>query len=225
MNDSLGRSADPPDAQSGDALSPTEPKGDAHGEESGSPSPADPSPPAAPPPAEKTGKQKKKKKRMPLLLRFFIKLSLLSLVLILVFSYVLGVRIYHGNRMHPFLMDGDLLITYKLDAYQVGDVVVYRNPVSGEIGLSRIVAVGGQAVEITELGALLVDGYSPPEQVFYATKPLEGSELRYPCPVPENAFFLLDDYREIGLDSRAFGPVPADALLGKVVYVLRRRGI
>jgi len=43
--------------------------------------------------------------------------------------------------------------------------------------------------------------------------------------VPENAFFLLDDYREIGVDSRAFGPVPADALLGKVVYVLRRRGI
>ena len=39
------------------------------------------------------------------------------------------------------------------------------------------------------------------------------------------AYFLLDDYREIGLDSRAFGEVDEDALLGKVVYVFRRRGI
>ena len=37
--------------------------------------------------------------------------------------------------------------------------------------------------------------------------------------------FLLDDYRTIGVDSRTFGEVRQSDLLGKVVYVFRRRGI
>lgn len=168
---------------------------------------------------------KKRKKRLPLLLRFLIKLVVLSGILIAAFTYVLGVRIYHGNQMHPFIMDGDLLITYKLDDYHSGDVVAYRNPNTGETSISRIVAVGEKEIEITELGALLVDGYSPSEQVFYPTKPLEGSEITFPYHMTQDGYFLLDDYREIGKDSRAFGQVSREALLGKVVYVLRRRGI
>lgn len=168
---------------------------------------------------------KKKKKRLPLLVRFLIKLVVLSGVLAAVFTFVLGVRIYHGNRMYPFIMDGDLLITYKLDDYHTGDVVAYRNPVTGETTISRIVAVGEKEIEVTELGALLVDGYSPTEQVFYPTKPLEGSEIVFPYRMRPDGYFLLDDYREIGMDSRLFGQVSREALLGKVVYVLRRRGI
>ena len=127
--------------------------------------------------------------------------------------------------MFPFVMDGDLLITYKLDAYHVGDVVAYRQPVSGEVSFSRIVAMGEKEIEITELGALLVNGYSPTEQVFYPTKPMEGSQISFPYHMTQGGCFLLDDYREIGLDSRAFGQIPEEALLGKVVYVFRRRGI
>ena len=52
-----------------------------------------------------------------------IKLSVVAVILIVVFTFVLGVHIHHGNRMYPFIMDGDLLITYKLDPYRVGDAV------------------------------------------------------------------------------------------------------
>ena len=85
--------------------------------------------------------------------------------------------------------------------------------------------MGEKEIEITELGALLVNGYSPSEQVFYPTKPVEGSEIAFPYHMTQGGCFLLDDYREIGLDSRAFGQIPEEALLGKVVYVFRRRGI
>ena len=171
--------------------------------------------------SEKTGK----KKRMPEWKRFLIKLAVFALALFLVFSYVLGVRIYHDNRMHPFLKDGDLLITYKLDDYHTGDVVVYRNPRTGEADVSRIVAIGEKEIEITDLGALLIDGCAPSEQVYYQTKPLEGSEICFPYRMTREGYFLLDDYREIGLDSRIFGELTEDDLLGKVVYLLRRRGI
>lgn len=157
--------------------------------------------------------------------RFLIKLLLFALALGAVFIYVLGIHIQHGNRMYPFIMDGDLLITYKLDPYRVGDAVVYRNPQTGELAVSRIVAVGETELEITEEGQLLVDGYIPSESVFYPTRRMEGSQVTFPYNMSREGYFLLDDYREIGMDSRVFGEVPEGAIQGKVVYVFRRRGI
>lgn len=168
---------------------------------------------------------RKKKKRMSPLLRFLLKLTGVTLILWLVFSFVLGVHIHHGNRMYPFIMDGDLLITYKLDPYRVGDAVAYRNPKTGETGISRIVAIGENEIEITEIGEMLINGYVPSESVFYPTRELEGSEVSFPYKMGANGYFLLDDQRENGSDSRAFGELTEDDLLGKVVYVLRRRGI
>ena len=54
---------------------------------------------------------------------------------------------------------------------------------------------------------------------------LEGSEVSFPYKMGTTGYFLLDDQRENGSDSRAFGELTEDDLLGKVVYVLRRRGI
>ena len=165
------------------------------------------------------------KARMTPLLRFLIKLALVAAVTFLVLTFVLGVHIHHGNRMYPFVMDGDLLITYKLDPCYIGDVVLYRNPQTGEKAVSRIAAMGENEVEITEQGGLLINGYTPAESVFYPTRELEGSPILFPYRMSADGIFLLDDYREIGLDSRAFGQIGEDAILGKVAYVFRRRGI
>lgn len=173
----------------------------------------------------KPAKPKKKRRKKSPGVRFLIKLGVVAAVCAIVFLFVLGLRIQRGNEMYPFIMDGDLLITYKLDDYRVGDPVVYRNPKTGETAVSRIVAVGAGDVEITETGQLLINDYIPSEQVFYPTKPLAGSEITFPYQMSEDGYFLLDDYRTIGKDSRAFGEVKREHLLGKVVYVFRRRGI
>lgn len=49
--------------------------------------------------------------------------------------------------------------------------------------------------------------------------------MSFPYKMGTTGYFLLDDQRENGSDSRAFGELTEDDLLGKVVYVLRRRGI
>ena len=157
--------------------------------------------------------------------RFFLKLGLIFLTCFFVFSFVSGIRVQHGNRMYPFLMDGDVLITYKLGSYGEGDVVLYRNPENGEKDISRIAAAGQNEILITEEGQLLINRFVPEGQVFYSTKPLEGSELLYPYQMEEGGCFLLDDFRTQGMDSRWFGEIREDAILGKVVFVFRRRGI
>lgn len=156
---------------------------------------------------------------------FLIKLALAAAIFAGMFLFVMGLHIQRGNRMYPFIMDGDLTVTYKLEPYRVGDVVAYRNPDTGKTALSRIVALGENTIQITDYGELLVNGVSPSERVFYPTLRTEGSAIVFPYTMRGNGVFLLDDYRAIGHDSRTFGEVRQSDLLGKVVYVFRRRGI
>ncbi len=166
----------------------------------------------------------KKRKQSPIL-RFLIKCVLLTAIFMAVFRFVLGAHIQHGYGMNPHIKDGDLLITYKLEAYRVGDAVEYRDPITGKTAVSRIVAIGKAEIQITEMGELLINGYISEDGVFYPTRIVEDSEVTFPYHMSEDGYFLLDDFRIQGSDSRVFGEVTKDDLLGKVVYVFRRRGI
>jgi signal peptidase I len=79
-------------------------------------------------------------------------------------------------------------------------------------------------VEIDDFGHLLVNGNVQQEEVFYSTEPQEG-DVTYPYIVPEDSYYVLCDYRTAGVDSRTFGAVSQDDLDGKVITILRRRGI
>ena len=168
---------------------------------------------------------KPRKKQLSPLMALLLKIAALALLLFLTLTFVMGVHIQEGNRMYPFLMDGDLLITYKLEDYRVGDVVAYRHPDTGKTEISRIVALGDNIIQVTEYGELLINGVSPVEQVFYPTTPLEDENVEYPYYMRRGGYFVLDDYRTEGDDSRHFGQLLREDLLGKVVYVFRRRGI
>ena len=157
--------------------------------------------------------------------RFLLKLAALVLLLGGFFTFVMGIHIQHGNRMYPFIMDGDVVVIWKLEKCREGDVVAYRNPDTGETALSRVIAVGEHSVDVTENGVLTVDGLVPAEQVFYPTAPLPESKVRWPYEMRPREIFVLDDLRTEGNDSRVFGGLHESDLLGKAVYVFRRRGI
>ena len=141
----------------------------------------------------------------------------------LLFSFVSGIYIYHGQRMFPALKDGDLIVISRLSAPKAGDIAAYS--LSGDkMEFSRVIGTTGYDIDISELGELKTNGYVPLESIYYRTERAEGSPVRYPVTVSEGALFLLDDYRTIGLDSRTFGTVSGDQIKGKVVYILRRRG-
>lgn len=180
-------------------------------------------------PVEPTGEKARapaaRKKPPGPLMQLLIKIALLAVLVAIVLTFVLGIHVQQGNSMYPFLMDGDLLITYKLDPYRVGDAVAYRDPETGETAVSRIVAVGENTIQVTDYGELLINGIAPQEKVFYPTAPLEGSSVEYPYIMRKGGYFVLDDYRTEGRDSRQFGQLLKEELLGKVVYVFRRRGI
>jgi signal peptidase I len=156
-------------------------------------------------------------------LMFIVKLCLVLLVIWAVFTFVFGIRQVSGENMYPRLRDGDLILYYRLEQdYQIGDVVTFE--LDDTTFWARIVAQGGDVVEVTEDGQLLINGNVQEEEIFYPTEPQEG-DVTYPCTVEAGSDFVWCDYRTISLDSRTYGTIPQEDLDGKVITVLRRRGI
>lgn len=105
--------------------------------------------------------------------------------------------------------------------YAKNDVVVCH--INGQQYIGRILARQGDTVMLDESGKLLINGTAQNGEILYPTYAEEG--LEYPLTVPENHMFILGDYRTQTVDSRDFGPVPMECVAGKVITILRRRGL
>ena len=152
---------------------------------------------------------------------FFFRLVILLIFLWLLFGVFFGIIPMRGDDMFPRISAGDLLLYYRLEKnYNSGDVLVFKK--QGKLSTGRVVAHGGDSVEITGDGELKVNGSIVIESnVFYKTYPY-GKTVKYPLKLKNGEVFLLCDYREGGKDSRYFGAISKKEIKGKVITVLRR---
>ena len=167
--------------------------------------------------------KKKKKKRSSLYyaVSFFAKIGATVLLVWALLKWVGGVYMCHNNCSYPMIKDGDLVITYRLDEYRQGDVIVYKH--DGETKFGRVIAFGGDVVEISA-DSVKVNGYGIYDDTVYPTT-AEGSATVYPYTVPDGCIFVLNDFRSDISDSRTYGALPAGDTEGKAIFVMRRRGI
>ena len=153
-----------------------------------------------------------------LIIKILGSIILITLVLI----FIIGVHVNHANDMVPALKDGDLIITYKLDKNMYSSLVVaYENP-QGKTQLGRIIGVPGDVINITEEGNYTINNNVPLENIYYNTFPADNIE--YPYTVPNNSYFIMNDYRDNLNDSRTYGAINIKDIEGPVFLDLRRRG-
>ena len=119
--------------------------------------------------------------------------------------------------MEPTLHHGSVVLVDKIGPRLRGvhreDVVVFASPEGGREAIKRVVAVGGEQVAIRD-AELYVDGTLVDEpQVDHSR--VDGLWFG-PVTVPEGTVFVLGDSRSGSIDSRVYGPVPLDAVIGRV---------
>jgi signal peptidase I len=116
-------------------------------------------------------------------------------------------------------------LTPRFDAYNRGDIVVFEPPEEwGESNtpfIKRVIGEPGDTVEIRDDGLVYVNDQVLDEPYLYAdelggppdptTAPLEQSSWT----VPQGDLFLMGDHRANSADSRTFGPVPIDRVVGR----------
>jgi len=164
---------------------------------------------------------KKKRTACNYALSFFLKMTVTGLILWVQLKWVTGIYVCHNHSAYPMIKDGDFCLTYRLGELKQGEEIVYR--ADGAVRFGRIIALGGDSVEILN-DYIMVNGYGIFEDVVYPTTS-EGAKISFPYTVSENCVFVLNDYRSDISDSRIFGAIPLNDVQGKVVFIMRRRGI
>ena len=127
------------------------------------------------------------------------------------------------GSMIPTIQEQDRIlgekITYHLRDVEVGDIIMFEDPVSdGDYLLcKRVIAVGGQTVDLVD-GQVLVDGVVSPYGQGKSL-PLSG-DVTYPYTVPEGHLWCMGDNREHSADSREFGAVSVDSVRAKAWLII-----
>lgn len=155
------------------------------------------------------------------IITFFKRLIFMVILIYVIFGVVFGFTSMKNNDMSPKIGPGDLILFYRLEKdFASRDVVVFEK--EGLRNTGRIIAKGGDTVEITDNNELLVNGAIVLEDnIFYSTPKYEQG-ISYPVRLMEDEYFILGDFREGAKDSRYFGPVRSKEIKGKVITVLRR---
>ena len=162
---------------------------------------------------------------------YSLKNSLRDLLLVLLAGLLLAggsmffvrASLVRGRSMEPTLFDGDCILV-QMAGYQepeYGDLVAIRaKDREGKHLIKRVIAKGGDTVQIDfEGGLVFVNGQRLEEPYITETTHLEG-DVRFPVTVPPDCFFVLGDNRNHSQDSRSstLGCVPRSDIEGKAIF-------
>ncbi len=157
----------------------------------------------------------------------------LTVAIAIVLSLVIRSFVAHAfhvesGSMEPTLSPSDRILVNKLSSNPSrGDLVVFSRP-DGDL-VKRVIALEGETV-IFEDGLLKI-GESWVREPYLSAgtgtyvrsaipncDPTEGFAGNEACTVPEGHVFVLGDNRGVSFDSRNFGPVPRENLIGNAAF-------
>lgn len=151
------------------------------------------------------------------------------IVILVIYSTVAFPELVVGSSMEPSFYTGERILVEKVTKYVTpfkrGDVVVLHPPGDDNIDyVKRIVGIPGDVVKIVECKVYVKSG----DQSFLyeesylkdgvctmgGTKIKEGRSFK----IEDEDYLVMGDNREKSMDSRAFGLVSRDRILGRVVF-------
>ena len=162
--------------------------------------------------------------------KFFIfiweiaKIAVIAALIVIPIRYFLFQPFFvKGQSMDPNFGHGDYLIvdeiSYRFSEPQRGEVIVFKYPEDpSHRFIKRIVGLPGETVEIRD-GKVIIykDGAS---QILDESEYLSDSVTAgdFQITLGENEYFVLGDNRSFSFDSRRFGVLPGDKIIGRVIF-------
>lgn len=151
-----------------------------------------------------------------------LKLVFIALFFIIIFTFIFGIHISKDGGMKPSITQKDLVIYNRVEKYGVGDVVIVK--INDKTQVRRIVAKEGDEIDFSENG-MIINGYLQDErEKSQLTLPYTNG-ISFPIKINSGEYFVLGDSREDAEDSRIYGVVTSENILGKVFTLIRKSNI
>ncbi|MEK7631952.1 MAG: signal peptidase I [Patescibacteria group bacterium] len=147
-----------------------------------------------------------------------VKVVAISLAIIIPVRYFLLQPFYvKGASMEPNYEDHEYLLidelSFRLREPKRGEVVVFKYPNDpSQYFIKRVIGLPGDGVDVREDG-VYVNGTKLDESAYLAPSLAIGNTAS--TVVPSGSYFLMGDNRPASLDSRIFGPVQRNYIVGK----------
>lgn len=125
--------------------------------------------------------------------------------------FVFDIYKVNGDSMSPYLKSGDIILAeklfYKFKKPEIGDIVVIK---ADTLIIKRIAAVENDKIKFNEKDFYVND------KLQIQDIPSKGVKEE---SIPKDYFYVIGDNTNLSLDSRNFGPVHRDAIIGR--YLLK----
>lgn len=124
-----------------------------------------------------------------------------------------------GKSMEPSFYEGQYLmvnkVVYRLHTPRRGDVIVFWPPkFTDRPYIKRVVALPGERIALKD-GSIFINGVLLDEPSYIpSTVPYRETSVL----VPEGQYYVLGDNRSNSSDSRFWGPVPEENIIGTVWF-------
>lgn len=157
---------------------------------------------------------------------FVIALS----IFLVVYLFLLQPHQVNGQSMVPNFQNGEYVLTdkisYRLGSPERGDVVVFHAPESAHCPegtgcdfIKRVIGMPGETIEVKN-SAIYLNGQKLPESYIpqdYDTMAGAFSKNKV-ISLGMNEYFVVGDNRPYSSDSRAWGPIHREDIVGKAFF-------
>lgn len=167
-----------------------------------------------------TGKAVGAKKKRPVFVEIIESVAIAVLLAVVIRYFIFEPFYIPSGSMEPTLQENDRIIVSKFNYYfqetKRGDIIVFKYPRDTKRNfVKRVIAVGGEtmAVKSSRLyinGQPVAEDYLPPGLRFSDFGPVE---------VPAGYYFMMGDNRNNSDDSRVWGLLPENLIVGKALVL------
>jgi len=139
---------------------------------------------------------------------------LIIISVVLIRSFIVTPIKVSGSSMVKTLEDGEIMLLYKLADIKREDIVVVDKSVEGNLIIKRVIGMPGDTISCKDSIIYINDEVYDDNHAYGITTDFAKLTLG------DDEYFVLGDNRKISKDSRVFGPIKREKILGQANIVI-----